>query len=83
MLPPIYHIIDLQKREPKPKKQALPYGGQQKCPGRETAQGAIDRRDAGAQLFSSKVIPQLRQVTWIRPLPLGTRICCLQLGQRK
>ena len=35
------------------------------------------------QLFSSKVAPQLRQVTVILPFPLGTPSCCPQLGHLK
>ena len=37
----------------------------------------------GFQLFSSKLTPQLRQVTVIFPLPRGTRSCCPQLGHLK
>ena len=35
------------------------------------------------QDFSSKLAPQLRQVTVIFPLPLGTRSCWPQLGHLK
>ena len=41
------------------------------------------RLTKGIQLFSSKVAPQVRQWTVMRPLPRGTRICWPQLGHLK
>lgn len=54
------------------------------CPGKQNEPMQVHRLAyLIRQVSSSKLAPQLRQVIWILPLPLGTRSCWPQLGQRK